>query len=110
MNLAKMFSIEVRHEQNYGFFHSAKSNLLYSFVKKTPMDQLLGKIGTYGLLESKSALFELVRKCIGEESFIRAHKLLNLAKSKGWMGNDYFDLREEISRKYIKGIRLGRLH
>lgn len=105
MNLAKMFSMEIRYEQNHGLFCNAKSNLLCSFIRKTPTDQLLGEIEAYGILESKSAFFEVVRKFIEEGNFIRAHKLLNLAQSKGWVNNDYFELREEISRKYIASIR-----
>lgn len=108
MKLSKLLSMEVRYEQNYNLLCNAKSNLLYGFVRRMSMGQLLESMEC-GFLESKVSFFEFVRKCIAEGNFIRAHKLLNLAKSREWVGNDYFELREEIGKKYASGIKPRRL-
>lgn len=101
LNLDKFLDMKVMFEQNQEIYKIAKANLLFTFVRRTPLENVEGLINKYHVLESKPAYFELVRKYIKCENFIRAKKLLNLARSNGWICNDLFDLEKEITKKYF---------
>lgn len=108
LNIDKFLAIKIHHEQNQAFYESAKSNLLYNFAAKSSSDAILKKVEEYGILNFKAPLFEFARKSLDEENFIRAHKLLNLAKHKKWTNNDYFELRKRMKSEYFEDCHFER--
>ncbi|ELA41448.1 uncharacterized protein VICG_01553 [Vittaforma corneae ATCC 50505] len=106
LNIDKFVELKVQFEQNQGLYSAGKANLLFSLVRKTPMEKLEELIEKYGVLESKPAFFEFIRKCIENEKFVKAKKLLNMARTKGWWCNDLFDLENTIECKYFKGGKI----
>lgn len=100
LNIDKFLSLKINYERNQVFFESAKSNLLYSFVSKSPSEKIVEVLEKYEILKFKTPFFEFVRKTLEDENYLRAQKLLNLAKSNKWAGNDYFNLKTQIEKDY----------
>lgn len=103
LNIEKYLEMKIRFEQNESFYLTGRGNLLYSLVRKTSSDKLDEVIRKYDVLDTKLAFFEVARKCVEGGAFVRAKKLLNLARKKGWICNDLFDLEEEIRTGYFLG-------
>jgi hypothetical protein len=100
------FNLQVKYENNQAFYTSAKSNLLCTYIWETSTEQIIQEIEKLKILDFKFPFFELVRKSIKEHNYIRAKKLLNLARSKKWTNNDYFDLKREIKKNFR--IKMGK--
>lgn len=103
LKVEKYFELKVRYEQNQGFYTAGKCNLCFSLVRKTPFEKIDELIEKFCILESKHAFFEYVKKCIENNAFLKAKKLLNTARFKGWWCNDLFDLEKLIKLKYFEG-------
>lgn len=103
--IEKFFNIRILFDQNRPFYETARSNLLYNIVRKTSLPVLEKVLQEYDITESKHAFFEFVRKCIDNSMFVRAKKLLNLARKNKWWCNDLFDLEKDIDKLYFSGIK-----
>jgi hypothetical protein len=99
-NIEKLMSFNVIFDQNQQLYTTAKSNLFFSLVHKNNSEKLIEFSKKYNFLEFKQPFFEFVKICISESKFVKAKKLLKLARGKGWFCNDYFSLKNEIKAKY----------
>lgn len=108
LNIDKFVDLKIQFEQNSDFYAAARANLLFSLVKKAPRSKLEEIYRNYSIQECKVALFEYARRSIEEGEFIKARKLLNLARKKGWWCNDLFDLEEVIEGKYFGRVGMKR--
>jgi hypothetical protein len=106
LNIEKYFELKVQFEQNQGFYLAGKSNLLYNLVRRSPLKNMDELIKKHNILESKLAFFEFVKKCIDNGLFVKAKKLLNCARIKGWICNDLFDFENQIEETYFKGQKM----
>jgi hypothetical protein len=106
LNVEKYFEMKIHFEQNKGFYLAGKANLLYNLVRRTQINELDKMLEKYDILESKCAFFEFARKCIENGLFVRAKKLLNIARSKGWWCNDLYDLESLIESKCFSGEKV----
>lgn len=101
LNLDSFLATQIKYEQNLSFYKNAYSNLLVEYVSIKCDREILENLEKYKILEHTNSFFELLRKSIKNENFIRAKKLLNLAKSKNWMRNEYYDLKRELEQLYF---------
>lgn len=104
LNIEKFLSFNVSFEQNQSLYDNAKSNLLFGYVNKNKVETLIKFLDKHNFLESKQAFFEFIRICIEDSKFVQAKKLLNIAKSKGWFSNDYFELKKSVQNLYFGKI------
>lgn len=106
LNIDRFLSFKVSFDQNQPLYDNAKSNLLFSLVNKSKVENLLELSKKYGILESKQAFFEFVRMFIRDGKFVQSRKLINLAKTKGWFCNEFFELKNFIENEYFGGAKL----
>jgi len=106
LDIEKYLEIRIQFEQNDGLYLAGKANLLYGLVRKTPVVKLDELVEKYRILETRLAFFELARRWIDNGMFVKARKLLNMARERGWWCNDLFDLEGRIEREYFPGLRL----
>lgn len=106
LDIQNYLEIKVVFEQNVGFYLVGKANLLHSLVRKASVEELDEIMEKYGIIDVKLAVFEAAKKFIGNGLFVKARKLLNIAREKAWWCNDLFDLEERIKREYFPGYKL----
>lgn len=100
-NLDALLSYPVQCEQNIPLMMKAKSNALTAHVKSEPIDRLNSQMEQLGLLEFRNPLFLLAEKNIQGGNFVRAKKILNVARDKGWFSNRLYDLSKRIEVEYF---------
>lgn len=101
LNIKKFLELQVLHSQNQPFYLKAKSNIMYNYVKCVDISILNENKEKYDFLEHKHSFFEVVEKNIRGGNFVRARKLLNLAKERGWLCNSLYSLASRIEDDYF---------
>lgn len=102
LELDAFLQFKVENDQNGEFYKKAQANLLYNYAKAKALDDLDERLG---FLECRDAFFEVAEKNIRARNFVRAKKLLNLARERGWFCNKLHDLQKRIEEEYFAGGR-----
>lgn len=101
LDIGKFLEFRVMSDQNQPFYTRARSNLMYNYVKSTDVSVLNENRENYDFLDYRYAFFEVVEKNIGAGNFVRARKLLNVARERGWQCNSLYTLEREIESRYF---------
>lgn len=94
----------VLYDQNKSLYNKGRSNLFYNYVMETDVETLNENKEKLDFLEYKLAVFALVEKNIKAGNYVRAKKLLNFARTKGWICNNLYKLEERIKAEYFDGL------
>ena len=85
--LDNIFSVKIDYEENYELLSQIKEYALYNcLLKNIDID-----IKKYDIFRYKKVLFFYIKKKIENKEFIKAKKLLNICKERGYENNEYFD-------------------
>lgn len=101
LDIKKFLEFKVQNDQNQPFYTRARSNLMYNYVKRTDVAVLNENKENYDFLDYRYSFFEVVEKNIAAGNFVRARKLLNMAKERGWQCNSMYSLEKEIENRYF---------
>lgn len=93
-----ILNFKLENEENKIFYNLIKENVLFNVVrgknKKVKLD--VGEV-----IQFKRVLLEYIDKLIDEKEFIKASKLLNVAKRENYCCNKFYKLKERIRREYF---------
>ena len=94
--LDNIFSVKIDYEENYELLSRIKEYALYNcLLKNIDID-----IKKYDIFRYKKVLFFYIKKTIENKEFIKAKKLLNICKERGYENNEYFDLLYKLKKFY----------
>lgn len=89
---------KVEYESNKGLLENGKSNLLCEFIRSGEIQEIENKIDEYSMIETKYPLFSLINRYLVEKRYIRAKKLLNIARAKGWYCNELYNTEAKLNK------------
>ncbi|KAF9761563.1 hypothetical protein NGRA_2559 [Nosema granulosis] len=92
-----IFNYELVHEENLHLFERVKEYTLFNHIRS---GRKKINIEAYNLTRYEKALMEYVELLINDGMFIKARKLLNIAKEKKYLSNKYYELEERIRKEY----------
>lgn len=91
----EIFSYELVHEENLHFLHRVKEYSLYNYIKSGKK-----KINLDDVIGYKRPLLEYIETLINDGQFIKAKKLINIAKDKKFTCNKYYELQRRVRKEY----------
>lgn len=78
--------------------------LVANYSDKKHTDELESNMERYGLLDYSEAVFNIARRYIEAECFMKARKLLNIARERGYITNMLYELEEELERRWFLNL------
>lgn len=93
--LEDVFSYKLVHEENLNLLDRVKEYALYNHIRSGKR-----KINLDDVVGYKRPLLEYIETLIRDGLFIKAKKLLNVAKEKRFTCNKYYELLRRIKKEY----------
>lgn len=108
-DITSFLAYKLECEPNRAFFAGARANLLCNFIASHPLSDSIAKATEWGLAETRRPLFALAERCLEAREPVRARKLLNLARERGWLCNELYELEDALEgaeRPTVPVVRL----
>jgi hypothetical protein len=105
LDIAPLTAYSPRHEENRTFYNRAREYILFNYTSERPMQEVEENIEKYRLTESRDALLCLARRSMEAARFIRARKLLNLARERRYHCNTLYELERTLMRMWRPGAQ-----
>lgn len=103
LNIDSFLRCKPKHEANLGLYNQATRYLIFNYSSKKELCEIESNISKYGLLNYKESLLNMAKKNIETESFMKARKLLNIARERGFFCNMLYELEEQLRKEwYLK--------
>lgn len=96
LNLGPFLELRPVHDINLGFYNRALRYLVFNYTFQKSLEEIEQSMSRYRLLEYKEAIFNIARKHIEAERFVRARKLLNIARDRGFFCNMLYELEGQL--------------
>ncbi|AFN82730.1 hypothetical protein EROM_031080 [Encephalitozoon romaleae SJ-2008] len=101
LNVGSFLRYKVKHDVNLGLYKRASGYLISNYTAKKALEEVEQNIERYKLLNYRESLFNMARRNIIERNnFVRARKLLNIAREKGFFCNELYELEELLTTEW----------
>ncbi|ADM11253.1 uncharacterized protein Eint_031100 [Encephalitozoon intestinalis ATCC 50506] len=101
LDIGSFLKYRVKHDVNLGLYKRASGYLISNYAIKKTLEEIELNMERYKLLEYKESVFIMARRNIMEkENFVKARKLLNLAREKGFFCNELYELEELLNNEW----------
>lgn len=105
LDISSFLRYRVKHDVNLGFYKRASGYLISNYTAKKALEEVEQNIERHKLLNYRESLFNIARRNIIERSsFVRARKLLNIAREKGFFCNELYELEELLTAEWYPKI------
>lgn len=96
MDIDTIFSIKIEYDENSDILYQVKEYSLFNLVDKSVegVDPVKYEIFNY-----KKAAFMYIQNVLKRKEYVKAKKMLNICKEKGYECNEYYELVDEVRKK-----------
>jgi hypothetical protein len=104
LEVDSFISHRLKHETNRCVYNKGREYLLFNYSLRKELKEVEENIEKHRLTEYKYALFCLVKRNIENANFIRAKKLLNLARDRNYHTNALYELEKLLRRQWYPKV------
>lgn len=101
LDIESFLRYRVKQDANIGLHKKGSSYLMANYTFKKDLEEVESNIEKYKLLDHRESLFNMARRNIMEAgNFLRARKLLNMARRKGFFCNTLYELEKLLCAEW----------
>ncbi|KMV66483.1 hypothetical protein M970_031140 [Encephalitozoon cuniculi EcunIII-L] len=101
LDVGPFLKYRVKHDVNLGLHRKATGYLISNYTIKKTLEEVESNVERYRLLDHRESLFNMARRNITEaRNFVRARKLLNIARERGFFYNELYELEELLDHEW----------
>ncbi|AFM98008.1 hypothetical protein EHEL_031120 [Encephalitozoon hellem ATCC 50504] len=101
LDISLFLKYRVKYDVNLGLYRKALGCLISNYTAKKTLEEVESNVEKYRLLSYRESVFNIARRNIVEKSnFVRARKLLNVARENGFFCNELYELEELLNSEW----------
>jgi hypothetical protein len=95
MDIDNVFNIKTEYDENRDILYQVKEYALFNLV-----DKFIDKVDPlkYDIFSYKKAAFLYIHSILKKKEYVKAKKMLNICKEKGYECNEYYELVDEVRK------------
>ncbi|KAH9411738.1 hypothetical protein HK407_03g04870 [Ordospora pajunii] len=102
MKIDKFLAISPKHQVNIALHAKATQYLMSNYTQKKSLADIEENIHKYRFIEHRDALLNIARRSMDEqENYIKARKMLNIARQKHFTCNELYELEQKLENEWI---------